>query len=183
MPNLTTIARPYAKAVFECALERAQLSFWSDILNHLARVSLDEQAKRFMTNPRTTPDQKKQFMCSTLDCFSEVKPLDTQVENLMDLLIQNKRMMLLPDLSKQYEALRAEHEKTLTAQVISYSPLTQAQQDKLIESLSARLQRKITLDIRIEKSLLGGAMIRAGDFVIDGSVRGQLTKLGAELAA
>lgn len=183
MSNLTTIARPYAKAVFECALAHAQLSSWSDILHHLALVSLDEHARRFMTNPRTTPTQKKQFMRAVLDSFPEIKGLEKQIENLIDLLIQNKRMMLLPGLSEQYEALRAEHEKTLTAQVTSYSPLTQAQQAKLIELLSARLQRQITLDIKIEKSLLGGAMIRAGDFVIDGSVRGQLTKLGTDLAA
>ena len=91
--------------------------------------------------------------------------------------------MLLPDIYALYEAHRAEQEKTLHVDVSSYSDLSSAQQQRLIESLSQRLQRKVSLKISIDPSLLGGAIIRAGDLVIDGSVRGKLNKLSTELAA
>ena len=89
----------------------------------------------------------------------------------------------MPDIYAQYESLRAEQEKTLTANVSSFAALTTTEQQDLINSLSQRLQRKVTLEVNIDKSLLGGAVIHAGDLVIDGSVRGKLTKLATNLAA
>ena len=107
----------------------------------------------------------------------------TLVNHLVGLLADNKRLQALPDIYLQYEALRAEQEKTLTAKVSSFAVLTSAQQQHLISSLSQRLQRQVTLDVSIDTSLLGGAVIRAGDLVIDGSVRGKLNKLSSNLAA
>jgi F-type H+-transporting ATPase subunit delta len=94
-----------------------------------------------------------------------------------------ERLILLADVYIQYQALRAEQEKTLEVKVSSYDSLTAEQQQKLSQSLSQRLQREITLNVTIDKSLLGGAIIQAGDLVIDGSVRGKLNKLRTSLAA
>lgn len=91
--------------------------------------------------------------------------------------------MLLPEIEALYEVYRAEQEKILEVDVVSYSELTPAQQQRLSESLSQRLSRKVSLKISIDPSLLGGALIRAGDLVIDGSVRGKLNMLGTSLAA
>lgn len=91
--------------------------------------------------------------------------------------------MLLPEIKALYEVYRAEQEKILEVDVVSYSELTPAQQQRLSESLSQRLSRKVSLKISIDPSLLGGALIRAGDLVIDGSVRGKLNMLGTSLAA
>ncbi|PYD07325.1 F0F1 ATP synthase subunit delta, partial [Pseudomonas syringae pv. syringae] len=98
-------------------------------------------------------------------------------------LTTNKRLMLLPEIEALYEVYRAEQEKILEVDVVSYSELTPAQQQRLSESLSQRLSRKVSLKISIDPSLLGGALIRAGDLVIDGSVRGKLNMLGTSLAA
>jgi F-type H+-transporting ATPase subunit delta len=105
------------------------------------------------------------------------------VSNLIMLLAYNKRIILLPDIFAGFEALRAAQEKTAIVTVVTFSALNESQCVTLIERLSQRLQLRVTLDVSIDPSLLGGAVIRCGDFVIDGSVRGKLQKLSTSLAA
>ncbi len=182
MSDNTTIARPYAKAIFQHALDNQQLPLWSDRLQDLAQVMLEPAAQRFITNPATTADLQKQFVLSFLRTNKQTTDLSS-TENLISLLAANKRLLILPDVWLQYEMLRAEQEKTLVVYVTSFVELHKTQQEQLINRLSHRLQRQVTLEVNIDKSLLGGAVIRAGDLVIDGSVRGKLTKLATELAA
>jgi F-type H+-transporting ATPase subunit delta len=182
MSDMTTIARPYAKAIFEYALATKQLAAWSSILQGLAYAVTDSLAKSVIDNPSTTTEQKNQLLLSALG--KTVPSTEHKaIENLVHLLAANKRLLILADVSVQYEALRAEQEKTLMVQVCSFSSLSTVQQQNLIQSLSQRLQRQISLDITIDTSLLGGAVIRAGDLVIDGSVRGKLNKLSTNIAA
>ena len=182
MSDAITIARPYAKAVFEYAHAAKQLAAWSTILLNLAQSVQDHDAEQFIGNPVTTAELQTKLVlavCTKIKGASEL----TAVENLVGLLAANRRLLVLPDIYAQYEALRADEEKTMTASVSSFTALTDAQQIQLIDSLSQRLQRKVTLDVSIDESLLGGAVIRAGDLVIDGSVRGKLNKLSSNLAA
>ncbi len=181
MSNTTTIARPYAKAVFEHALAAKKLSQWSEILHELALAVADEKAKQFITNPAATTDQQVQLLMAVL--AQSRLPEHATIKNLIVLLAQNKRLMVLPDIKQIFDVLRAEQEKTLLVEVISFSELSAAQQAKLVSSLSQRLQRQVSLNLTIQKSLLGGAVIHAGDLVIDGSVQGKLDKLSADLAA
>lgn len=178
MSESTTTARPYAKAIFEHALAQNQLAKWSEYLHSLAQALLMPEVSQFINNPATTVTQHVELLQSA------VKPNEDQsVSNLINLLATNKRLMLLPEIKLLYETLKAEQEKTLNVEVTSYSALSAEQQQKLMTSLSQRLQRKVYLEISIDTSLLGGAIIRAGDLVIDGSVKGKLNKLAADLAA
>jgi len=179
MSDHTTIARPYAKAIFNHALAAKLLAEWSTTLHYLAEAVLQPDAERFISNPATSAESRAKLLLAVCEGHSEKK----MVENLVHMLAENKRLLVLPDIYTQFEALRAEQEKTLTANVSSFTELSSTEQKKLIESLSQRLQRQVTLEITIDKSLLGGAVIRAGDLVIDGSVRGKLNKLGTSLAA
>lgn len=181
MPDTTTLARPYAKAVFEYALAAGKLSQWSDILHALAASVMDEQAAQFITNPATTEAQQKELLMA----FFAKRGNDelNAIENFISLLVTNKRLMLLPDIKALFEALRAEQEKTLVVKVRSYLKLSPAQTEKLKTSLSQRLKREVTLEVSIDESLLGGAVIQAGDLVINGSVLEQLRRLGTGLAA
>ena len=179
MSDSTTIARPYAKAIFEYALAENKLAQWSAHLTTLAQAVLTPQAVDFIANPASTEEQHIELLCELANKGSKSDSLN----NLIALLATNKRLMLLPDISALYEAHRAEQEKTLDVQVKSFSELSDAQQQRLVDSLSKRLQRKVALKISIDPSLLGGAVIRAGDLVIDGSVRGKLNKLSTGLAA
>lgn len=182
MSDNTTIARPYAKAIFEYALAEKQLAEWSAHLITLAQIILTPEAAQFIANPATTVEQHIELLQGIVNTKSNKSDA---LNNLIELLATNanKRLMLLPEISVLYEAHRAEQEKTLDVDVSSYSDLSNTQQEQLVESLSKRLQRKITLNISIDPSLLGGAIIRAGDLVIDGSVRGKLNKLSTGLAA
>lgn len=183
MSESITIARPYAKAIFAHALDAKHLAKWSTILSDLAQAVLEPQAIRFISDPTTSTEQKCKLLL-TVCRHEQAAPTDQKaIENLIMLLAENKRLLLLPDIYALYESLRAEQEKTLTVEVTSFSELTEEQKKKLIHSLSDRLQRQISLDVTIDKSLLGGAVIRAGDLVIDGSVQGKLNKLRSDLAA
>jgi F-type H+-transporting ATPase subunit delta len=182
MSDLTTIARPYAKALFEYARDNQQLAVWSDVLKRLAQVVLDAVASEFISDPSSTIEQQCQLLGTVSD--SKTFPsVQKEVSNFISLLAHNKRLMALPDVCAQYEALRAKQEKTLVVEVRSYAELSNDQQNHLIQSLNNRLKRQVTLNVHIDKSLLGGAIIQAGDLVIDGSVRGKLNKLRSDLAA
>ncbi|WP_298624175.1 F0F1 ATP synthase subunit delta [uncultured Legionella sp.] len=178
MSDSTTIARPYAKAIFEHALAEKNLAQWSEYLLMLAQTVSDPLASQFIGNPAATEEQQIELL-QTVCGGKDSKSLD----NLITLLATNKRLMLLPEIKALYEVHRADQEKTLDVDVISFSAVSPAQEQQLIDSLSKRLQRKVSLNISIDPSLLGGAVIRAGDLVIDGSVRGKLNKLGTGLAA
>lgn len=187
MSDNVTIARPYAKAIFNHALAINQLAVWSVILQSLAQVVLDPLASRFISNPDNSVELQHELLMSILgksitDTTSNAINQD-HVNNLIRMLVENRRLMLLPDICVEFELLRAEQEKTLAVQVVSFAALTKEQENHLIQSLSKRLQRKVVLNVTLDKTLLGGAVVYAGDFVIDGSVRGKLTKLGAALAA
>jgi len=182
MSDITTIARPYAKGIFEHALAAKKLVEWSVILKMLAEIVLNPDAERFIGNPAASEELQVRLL---LDVCPKMKGVHEEktLENLVGILAENKRLLVLPMIYVQYEALRAEQEKTLTATVTSFTALTSAEHQQLINSLSQRLQRQVTLEVSIDKSLIGGAVIRAGDLVIDGSVRGKLNKLSTNLAA
>lgn len=182
MSDMTTLARPYARAVFEFAHDANQLSEWSAVLQALSMAAVDELFAAFIANPMTTVQQHLDVLRPII--AKQSLPSQQQfVENFIAALAQNKRLPLLPDIFVQYEALRAEQEKTLVVRVACFSAPSALQQRDLVNSLSTRLKRQVTLDICIDKSLLGGAIIAAGDLVIDGSVQSKLNKLGASLAA
>ncbi len=181
MSDNVTIARPYAKAIFNHALDNKQLADWSVALQELAQTVLDPRASRFICNPESALELQSQLLLSVLAISKHADM--KHIENLVHLLTKNKRLLLLPDICAEFEVLRAEQEKTLTVQVSSFATMTGEQEQQMAQSLSHRLQRQVKLDINIDLSLLGGAVIRAGDLVIDGSVRGKLTKLGTDLAA
>ena len=182
MADNVTIARPYAKAVFNHAVANSELGAWSVVLQELAQSVLNPMAEQFICNPASALELQSQLLLFVLAQSKHGSTLPS-IENFIHLLAANKRLLLLPDICVEFEKLRAEQEKTVTVNVSSFAPLTQEQESQLVKSLSQRLQRHVMLDTSIDASLLGGAVIRAGDLVIDGSVRGKLTKLGTDLAA
>lgn len=181
MSDTITIARPYAKAIFEHAQSKGTLGRWSEMISRLSMAVLDDQASRFITNPATTSKQQADLLMSIFknNTSSELSTLESFVATLAN----SKRLLVLPEISVLYEEMRADEEKTLTVNVISYAALSQVQEDKLIDKFSRRLNRQVTLNVTIDQSILGGAIFQADDLVIDGSVRGKLNKLSANLVA
>jgi len=177
-----TIARPYAKALFEYAHTANRVASWSILLSTLSVIVQDATVVAVLTNPAITEELQAKLLLDIMDSLVTQEDKAALV-NFIWLLAHNKRLLLLSDMSVEYDALRRKHERTLTAYVTSFAPLNHAQQQRLIKSLSLRLQRQVVLEMSVDPALLGGAIIRAGDLVINGTVRLQLNKLGAELAA
>ena len=176
MAELTTLARPYAKAAFEYAQAHQQLANWSAMLGLAAAVSQDDTMQRVLKAPRLTSTEKA-------TTFVEVcgDKFDAQARNFLSIVSENNRMELLPEIADMFELYKAEQEKSVDVDVTSAFALNDEQQDKLAKVLSARLGREVRLHATEDASLIGGVVIRAGDLVIDGSVRGKLAKLAEAL--
>lgn len=182
MADNSTVARPYAKAIFEMARDLKSLQNWDFVLKLLAMTSQDKAVINFVNNPSVTIAQHIELF---LAMVTEYK-VNVDRENLINfitVLAENHRLLVLADIYFQYAQRRAIFEKSIEVEVISYAQLTKSQEEKLIERLSKRLNRDVTLKVEIDKSLKGGAIIRAGHLVFDASVGTQINKLGAILAA
>ncbi len=171
-----TIARPYAQAVFSLAREQGRLAEWSEMLALLATIADDERMGPVLSSPRPSAEE---LVTLFLDLCGE--HLDQGGRNLVRLLAESRRLIALPVLHRQFEALRAEEEGTLQAVLTSAQPVDDAVRNTLAEALGRRLKRKVTLETTVDERLLGGAVIRAGDLVIDGSVRDRLQRLSTQL--
>lgn len=170
-----TIARPYAKAVFNAALENESLAQWAAFLQRAAAFVRDAQVVLLLKNPRLTTEQRFNFVagCVAID-FDEGR-------NFLKTLAVKNRLLVLPEIAVLFETYRIEQEKKANIQVTSAFPLSTLEQQQLTQVLKNRLQREILLVCDIDKSLIGGMVIRSGNLVIDGSVRGKLTRLAAQL--
>jgi F-type H+-transporting ATPase subunit delta len=175
MSDLTNIARPYAKAAFDFALEQNALEAWLQMLAFAAEVAKNDQVGALL---RTSGIAEKQA-----DLFIQVcgEQLNEQGRNFIKVMAENHRLLALPEVLAGFVAHKAEHEKELTVDVTSATTLNKAQQDKLIAALSQRLARKVKLNCSVNPDVVGGMLIKAGDMVIDGSVRGKLDRLATAL--
>jgi len=176
MAELTTLARPYAKAAFEAAVEAGSLGDWSESLATVAAVVSEPAVRSALTSPSLTGEKQAQLVTEL--CGDEIIG---QVKNFIAILAENKRIRLMPEIVTLFETLKANQEMKVDVNVISAFPLSDALQEKLAASLKAKLQREVVLHSETDKSLIGGAVIRAGDLVIDGSVRGKLAKLSESM--
>ncbi|SRR5579883_25146 len=170
--QLSTIARPYALAAFEYALDKNDLAGWEGMLSDAALVVKNKTMKGLLQNPDVTSGQIADIFLIIL-----AKELDTEKKNFINLLAEYERFPVLPEIAKLFTELRLQYEKTIPVKIVSATPLDDAYQQKFIDALTRRLKRKVTLECEVNNSLLGGAMIYAGDKVIDGSIKGKLNRL------
>tara|TARA_R110002167_G_scaffold57140_7_gene161994 strand:+ start:4550 stop:5086 length:537 start_codon:yes stop_codon:yes gene_type:complete len=176
MAELSTVARPYTKAAFESALEQKSLDQWSEMLSLAAKVAKDEQVAELIRNPALAAEHKAGLI---LDVCAD--KLNEQGQNFIKILAENKRLPVLPEISELFDRLKAEQQKSVDVSVTSAFKLSTEQQTKLAQALGAKLDRKVKITSSIDKSLIGGLVIRTDDLVIDGSVRGKLHKLAEAL--
>ena len=177
MAELTTIARPYAQAVFELARNQNAYQRWSEALALATAIVADARVLKWIAHPRVRPAQVAELI---LDVAGD--HLDADARNFVRLLVENRRLTVLPEIAALYADYRAEAERTQQAEVISAQPLSNEQQASIVAALERRLQRAVTLHCQVDEALLGGAIIRAGDLVIDGSVTSQLGRLATAMA-
>lgn len=179
MAENSTLARPYARAVFELARDKGAFDRWSKTLSVLSALSGDKSVQAMLASPKAAPAVRAEVLAELADKAGQ--KLDQQGRNFVQLLAENRRLGLLPEIAADFERLRAEAENTLEVEIKAAMPVDAAEQKRIADALQQKLGRKITLKYVQDKSLIGGAVIRAGDLVIDGSVREKLSRLTAAL--
>lgn len=176
MAELSTLARPYAKAAFEYAREQGTLAQWSAQLATAAAVALDSAIASVLSSPSLTAEQKA---ATVIEVCGDA--LQEQTRNFVKVLAGNKRLPLLGEIYTLFEHYKAQQEKRVDVEVVAAFELDATTQQTLAEVLAKKLEREVKVDTRLDPSLLGGVLIRAGDLVIDGSVRGRLNKMAAAM--
>lgn len=175
MSEVTTIARPYAKAAFDFAVEQKAVDSWLSMLLFAAEVSKDDTVQQVI-HSSMAPEQLAQL-------FNQIcgEQLNEQGQNLIRVMAENGRLSVLPDVLVEFTALKAELDKEVEAVITSAAALSDAEKTKIQKSLENRYQRKVRLTCQLDPSLMAGLVIKIGDDIIDASVRSKLTRLAEAL--
>ena len=173
MSHALTLARPYARAAFALARDHGGLPAWSQALGFAAQVVADARVAALLGHPKLDVDGQVALVAPP--------QADAAFSRFLAVLADNRRLPLLPDIAALFEALRAEAERVVKARVTSASAMDAAELEKLKAALKRRFGREVELTMAVDESLLGGAIIDAGEVVIDGSLRGQLARLESAL--
>ncbi|MFT5111457.1 MAG: F-type H+-transporting ATPase subunit delta [Parasphingorhabdus sp.] len=177
MAEIASLARPYVKAVFDIAQAESDLAGWSDQLEFLSVVAADPQIATLDGNPRMSSEALGDLVIDV--CGDR---LSDKGKNLVRLLASNRRLSVVGEIAEQYELLRAEAENQIDAEVVTATSITDEQRASIAAALEKRLGRTVKLETSVNEDILGGAVIRAGDWVFDGSIRAQLQKMASAVS-
>ncbi|MGB5511042.1 MAG: F0F1 ATP synthase subunit delta [Woeseiaceae bacterium] len=183
MADNNTVARPYAQAIFEIAAAGGALGEWSESLATAGQLLRDRGLVEYLGAPAFSDAQRLEFLTGLFDKAGsrQLAGTDAKGTNFLKLLIENDRVAVLPEISEHFDALKAKVENTVDAVVTSAVALSKEQLDAMAGSLRKRLGRDVRITTEIDETLIGGAVIRAGDVVIDGSLRARLEGLATAL--
>ncbi|SFN62280.1 F-type H+-transporting ATPase subunit delta [Formivibrio citricus] len=176
MAELTTVARPYAEAVFRLAKESGSLDAWSESLAKLALIAGNKEAQAVVADPQFSVAQTKALLLELLG--KDVMP---EVSNFISTILENRRFLVLSSIATLFEELKAASEGQVDALIESAYALTDAQLADLTTTLSRQLNRKVNASVTVDSALIGGVKVTVGDLVVDASVRGKLSALAASL--
>lgn len=179
MAELLTLARPYAKAAFAYAAEQKTADTWSSALAILSATVQDEAFSAYINRPELTPTEKVHAFVQVLGADQTT----VAISNFLNLLAENDRLSLLPEISAEYELLKAKGNNAVEVVIESAFPLSAVQEQLLIDRLEKRLKKTVTATVEVNPSLIAGVVIRAGDQVIDDSALNKLEKMRTRLLA
>lgn len=180
MAEINTIARPYAKAAFLYAKEHHCLNEWTSFLQALSALTSSEDVLRFIDEPTIDSDKKNNFLQELLKNVLK-RPVSQQEANFIALLIKEKRLEAVGAIQKEYEFFNLKDKKIMPIDIISAYPMSQEQLSLFKETLQKYFNSEIEMTVKIDESLLAGAVIKSGDQIIDGSVKGRFEKLAENL--
>lgn len=179
MAELSTIARPYAEALFAATSnEQGALELWSALLSEMAQVADLSDVSEALATPAFTNQQR-------LELFSGLikTPLTDMARNFLELLIDNERLLLLPQIAEQFELLKNKHEGTALASITTAFPMTESVLNELVASLEKKFGLKLKPEVTVDANLIGGVRVMVGDQVLDTSVQARLASMRDTLAA
>jgi F-type H+-transporting ATPase subunit delta len=177
MSDFDTAARPYAKAVFELATDEGNLQVWQDLLQLASVVASDSDMQAVFESPSMLSKDQSELFLSVMSGVNDAPEQSADFKNLTALLAENGRLAGFPAIASAFETLKQEAEGKIEVQVISAQELTAEQQDAMAKSLALKLGKEVSMSSEVDEALIAGAIIHAGDMVIDGSARGRLEKL------
>ncbi len=177
MSDFETAARPYAKAVFELASEEGKLKDWNDSLQSAALIASDAQMQALFQSPSVLSSEQVELFLSVYSGIQDAPEANGDFKNLISLLAENGRLASIPAIAINFEALKRAAEGKVEVRVTSALELTGEQHDDIAKSLVKKLGKEVSITTEVDESLIAGAIIQAGDMVIDGSARGRLDKL------
>ena len=181
MSDFETAARPYARAIFELASAEGKLESWHDSLQAAAAIASDAQMQVMFESPSMLANQQAELFLSVYAGVKEAPTASDELNNLIVLLAENGRLAAIPAIAANFEALKQAAEGKVEVKLRSAFALTARQQNNMAESLVKKLGKAVTITTEVDASLIAGAIIQAGDMVIDGSARGRLEKLAVVL--
>lgn len=179
MAEALTLARPYAKAVFELARERRELERWGKWLALLAALVANREAQVMLSDPRMPAEVRAEILLDV--CAKAGHKPDQRERNLVRLLAENRRLPVLPEIAAEFTSLLEQAEGLMEVEMRAAAPVDQAEQERIRAALERKLGREVKLNCVTDPSLIGGAVLRADDLVIDGSVRDKLSRLAAAM--
>ncbi|MDX1443828.1 MAG: F0F1 ATP synthase subunit delta [Gammaproteobacteria bacterium] len=177
MADITTLARPYAKAVFELAQAKGSFDAWQEMLGTLAAIVKVDDVQALLKDPRVSTEMQAEIVIAAAKDV-----LDDKGSNFVKVLAKYRRLAVLPAIEADFTELRAAAENTVAASLHTVVEATEEQKQSVRDALAKRLGRDVELSCEIDESLIGGALIQAGDLVIDSSVRGKLERLAARVS-
>jgi F-type H+-transporting ATPase subunit delta len=183
MADFGTVARPYARAVFDVAVAAGDLGGWSEALRAAAAVIEDKSARAYLSRPGQGVAAQSEFVGTVAaDLPGAAVLASREGRNLLKLLAENDRLDALGEISARFDRLKAERENKVKVRLIAAARVDSAQAEKIASALSRKLGRAVELDLEVDESLIGGAVVRAEDMVIDDSLKTRLTRLASALA-
>jgi len=177
MAELATVARPYAEALFKASLEKNALARVADGLAFVAAAERDPQMRSALSNPKVSAQQKKDLLAAVMGDRASA-----ELANMLSILVDNHREVLVGSIAEQFEQLKNEHEKVVRARITSAQPLSDAQRSEIVGALERRYGKKVEAELDVDPDLLGGARVQVGDQVINASVRDALAQMAAALS-
>jgi F-type H+-transporting ATPase subunit delta len=179
MAELSTVARPYAEALFAAARgDKAGLEFWAELVNQMAQVAANPDVRAAMSDPRLGDAERTQAFSGLLQ-----GDIPQAVRNFIALLVENDRLLLLPEIAAQFQALKNRHEGTAQADITTAFALSPEQVKDLLTALELKFGLKLKPRVKVDSSLIGGVRVAVGDQVLDTSVQAQLARMRDTLAA
>jgi F-type H+-transporting ATPase subunit delta len=177
MAELATIARPYAEALFRVA-KAGNLPAWSELVSEMAYVAAQPDVQALSRNPNLSDKQVVEILLALLK-----SPVTEEARNFVNMLVENGRVSLLPEIGAQFHALKNAQEGAADAEIASAFELNDAQVKQLVATLEKKFGRKLNPSVHVDPSLIGGVRVVVGDEVLDTSVRAKLQQMHVALAA
>lgn len=176
MAEAITVARPYAEAVFKLAVAKNNLNEWSEMLQEAAEIAQNDQVEVLIGNPTVSAKQLGDLLVD----IGKTK-FNTECRNFLSMLAENDRVSVLPEISRSFEQLKAQHEGVLEANIVSAFEMDEEQLKKLVADLERKFKRKIEAKVQVDSELIGGVKVEVGDEIFDASIRGKLEAMANAL--